>query len=581
MTPEEEAEQVREKISSDLKNWQEKFAKAADRGTEDLQERIKEITDRQIESQVLGVGEALVIQLEESSASEIAKVKKSTHKIIKSLPKELSETDVAKADDDLLKVIQSAGLAVKSKAQALRSWRQSLDEETQSLVGAASESTLEVIDNIRDLGLQEIGMRWAWMEGVTYKDWSKYSALKKTFDEWRNKVEAVAKDHVGLAKSREAGEDVESRGMLVAEETAKELSRLKEVCKWKIQAVDTSDDFSTRYIPAAAAGAGQRVLKKVNSASEQIIGSSKGSMESMVSQASQQVADAASSVTSQVVGTDLGAAEQAASKVSVVAYGSSEPMHASISNAASGKMDSASSKASEAVVFAQSKASEAGSDFVSSANEASTKASEIVVGTQQPTVDSIVSVASKKGDQAILRASEAIIGTPAPVHQSVASKALQSIESAASAISDGISRSSTTLTESDSSGSSSVSASASSIASKASKKVFSGAMAQKVGDRKPILDDIVSDEDLSYSEKMQSIVSQAGDKYTDITKAVSEALQKPTVSQGVGESATSLASEQYSSALAAASNALYGTQQGIGESVTSVASGRYAEAVAA
>ena len=40
-------------------------------------------------------------------------------------------------------------------------------------------STLEVLDGIRDLGLQEIGMRWAWMEGVTYKHWAKYHDLKR------------------------------------------------------------------------------------------------------------------------------------------------------------------------------------------------------------------------------------------------------------------------------------------------------------------------------------------------------------------------------------------------------------------
>ena len=107
-------------------------------------------------------------------------------------------------------------------------------------------------------------------------------------------------------------------------------------------------------------------------------------------------------------------------------------------------------------------------------------------------------------------------------------------------------------------------------------------MAQEVKGQMPIFDDVITDDENStYSEKMQNIVSQAGDNYADITRAVSEALLKATSTPGAIETATSLANEQYSSAIAAASSALYGTQPGTGESISSVASGKYAQAVAA
>ena len=526
LTPEQEAEQTREKIESDLKNWQEKFAKAADKGTEDLEERLKEITGRQIESQVLGVGEALVIQLEETSKSELAKLKKDILYLVKKFPEEYDDDDLGKASLSLSRFTRNAGLAVKEKAQALRSWKEKFDGETQSLVSAASESTLEVIDNIRDLGLQEIGLRWAQMEGVTYKDWSKYYAVKKTFDEWRSKVEAVAQEHEGLQKAKDASEEVESRGMDSAEKTAKELARLKEVGKWKMEAGDVSDDFSTKYIPPQAAAAAQKVVEKASSASEQ---------------ATEQASDAASSASSVVIGTEPGMAEKATSKVAEAASVASEQ-----------------------------------------ASVASEKASEAVVGTPQPKSERVVSAAKEKAEQVASDASEAIIGTPPPLHESIASEASDSAASAASAVSEAVSGSSTPITESVSSAASSVSSSASSAASKASKKVYGGAMAQKVGERKPILDDVISDDDDStYSETMQKMVDQAGDKYVDITNAVSEALMKATSTQGTVESASSVADEQYSKALAAASSVLYGTQQGTAESVTSAASEKYAQAVSA
>ena len=535
LTAEQEAEQIREKIESELRNWQDKFAKAADKGTEDLEERVKEITERQIESQVHGVGEALVIQLEETANFQLQKLKKDIQWLVQAFPEEYDDEDLGKASFSLARFVRQAGLAVKEKAQALRSWKENFDQETQSLVSAASESTLEVIDNIRDLGLQEIGLRWAQMEGVTYKDWSKYYEVKKTFDEWRSKVEAVAQKHEGLQKAKETSDDVESRGMALAEETAKELARLKEVGTWKMEAGDISDDFSTRYIPAEAANAAQKVMKKVSSASEQIAGTSQGTLESIISQATEQASDAASSASSAIIGTEPGLAEQATSKVAEAASVVSE------------------------------------------------SASEAIIGTPQPLSESVISAVKDKANKAASEASEAVIGTPPPVHESVASQVSESAASAASAVSEAVSGSSTPVTDNVSNFANSASSSASSVASKAAKKVYGGAMAQKVSsEQKPILDDVISEEDDStYSETMQKMVDQAGDRYADITNAVSEALMKATSTQGTVESVSSVADEQYSKALAAASSVFYGTQQGTVESVTSVASDKYAQAVIA
>jgi len=106
-------------------------------------------------------------------------------------------------------------------------------------------------------------------------------------------------------------------------------------------------------------------------------------------------------------------------------------------------------------------------------------------------------------------------------------------------------------------------------------------MAQFVEAKQVVFDDVLDDDDSTYSEKIQSMASEAGDRFSDITKAVSEALLKPTSTQGSVESVTSLAAAQYSKALSAASVAYYGTQQGTGESIASIASSRYADAVAA
>jgi hypothetical protein len=105
-------------------------------------------------------------------------------------------------------------------------------------------------------------------------------------------------------------------------------------------------------------------------------------------------------------------------------------------------------------------------------------------------------------------------------------------------------------------------------------------MAEHVEARDIIFDDIIDDsDDDTFSEKLRSMASEAGDRYADITRAVSEALLKPTSTEKFPM--TKLAAERYSSALAAASVALYGTEQGTGESVSSFVSSRYVEAVSA
>jgi hypothetical protein len=108
-------------------------------------------------------------------------------------------------------------------------------------------------------------------------------------------------------------------------------------------------------------------------------------------------------------------------------------------------------------------------------------------------------------------------------------------------------------------------------------------MAQFVEAKQIVFDDVVEDstDDDSFSEKIQSMASEAGDRFADITNAVSEALLKPTSTTGTIETVTVLAAEKYSSALSAASVALYGTEQGTGESVASMVTSRYADAVSA
>ena len=468
------------KITEDLQKWQEKFAKACDQAAEDLEQRIAEITTNQIESQAHGVGNALLVQLEEAGNSALNKAKSHIKELSEGLPEDAAEADFQSAYDEARSTIHSLGQSVKSKGEAILSWQEGYDEETDSLVRTQAKSTLSTIEHIRDLGLGEIGMRWAWMDGVTYQDWAKYKALRKEFDQWVDEVEHVATRHLGLKKAHEEGEIIHNKGMDMARKLVDEFNRLKEAAHYKIHMRDASDDFSKTELP---------VTKKAMSAAE-------------------------------IVKDAVAGSESTAS----------EAPSEGVLSSASEKIGAVSSDASSAAVSEASEASEAAASASSAIKDTVDDVSS-EVGDKAGTV---LDAAKHKTDQA----ESTIKGTPASESQPAASHTAQ--------------------------------------------KVLGGVSAGFVEAREAVLDDVIDDDSgLSASEKIQSVVDDLGDRAADVTKAVSEAIYGATPTQGTVESVTSVANDQWASAYAAASSALYGTEQGTVESLTSVASEKYAQAVTA
>lgn len=532
LTGQEQIAAARDRIASDLHTWQNKFAKAADKGSEDLDERVKDIISRLIKSEVDGEGRGLLTALNLTVEKEMAGFKSKVIKAVSSLSDESSTSEEDAAEQELQEAIRRCANSIRDRASAVRKWHTKFQTLTTQRAEAAADSTVDILNGIRDLGLQEIGMRWAWMDGVTHKDWRKYHDLKKQFDSWRDEVREVATKHEILQEAKKASDAILEDAMETASDAAMELVRLKDVAKWKIRARDATENFESRAMPAAAASAGSKVADKIDDASQTIVGGSQDTMQSIVEKGS----DAASVASSAILGSSQGTMESVASRATQAAA----DMASSASSAVAGSsQNAAESIISEATRSAASMASDASSAVIGESSS----------GALDNAAESVQSVTSQVGDSATSAA------------ESVASAASQ-VEHAAS------------------SGAENAASSASSIASSASSRVYGGAMAQKVSSRTPILDDIVDDsDDTAFSEKVQSVINDAGDRYADVTRAVGEALLGP--SQGTMESMSSIASEQYASALAAASSVLYGTTQGTAESITSIASERYSQAVSA
>ncbi|KAJ3472758.1 hypothetical protein NLG97_g10736 [Lecanicillium saksenae] len=230
---------VREMVAQDLESWQEKFAAQAEQGASEIEDSVDEISRRMIDEKANTVGVSLIQQLEETIEAEITALKEKINSLV-SRQLEGAGVDVK---EKTIQAVRAAGVAIKSKAQIIRGWREQYDEELQSTVLSTSDVHFSILDETRSLALQQIGMKWAWTDGVTYKDWAKYHELKSTLSDWTDELKQLIVTHPTLLEAQDAVQQLEDRGMTIAAAAAKQLASLKEVVQWKIDAEDSTDEF--------------------------------------------------------------------------------------------------------------------------------------------------------------------------------------------------------------------------------------------------------------------------------------------------------------------------------------------------
>ncbi|RGP75478.1 hypothetical protein FSPOR_586 [Fusarium sporotrichioides] len=540
---------AREMVAQDLETWQTKFATQADEGATDLEERVGEIAKRVIQEKVNTNGKQLFNDLETTIDREL-----------KGLRSKISALAGSKGDDadaEIVSAVRASGKTIKQKAQAIRQWRQTYDQELQETVVTVADVHFQVLDETRNLALQQIGMRWAWTDGITYKDWAKYHELKATLNEWTEQLKQLVVTHPGLLEAQDAAARVEDEGMEVASVAAKELARLKEVARWKVTAGDTSDNFDSDAMKLAAeqaiaakeadektpaqednaASSLSEAVEEATSEAEEVVEESWddfwGSLNAEpVKEEATQVAEAASSSASSIV-DEPNVIEKATEAVS----NSAESIASGASSIVSEGKESANSIAQKASETVESLSSTASESATAVSEEASSELSEVI--------DSATNVAesedSSMSNPLASEASETLIGDPFSIVSNGSEEPL---------VADGkeplveieedpvMHRDETPLSDQ----------------YEHVKPAFLGAAAQEVPHRQIVLDDYVD---------------------TDAIASATDA------AQSVYSNAVSRASEQYSSALSVVSAQIYGTPKPVHEQLLSSVSNSYDQAVSA
>ncbi|KAG9505259.1 hypothetical protein J7337_002225 [Fusarium musae] len=548
----EKRRKAREMVAQDLETWQTKFATQADEGATDLEERVDEIAKRMIEENVNINGQKLFDDLETTIDRELTGLR---NKIV-----ELAGTNADGADvnQQIVTAVRSSGMAIKQKAQAIRQWRQSYDQELQETVVTVADVHFQVLDETRNLALQQIGMRWAWTDGITYKDWAKYHELKRTLNEWTEQLKQLIVTHPALLEAQDAAARVEDEGMEIASVAAKELARLKDVARYKVAAGDTSDNFDIEALKLAA---------------EQAAAAKQAEAQTPVED------DSAASSLSEVVEEATSKAEEAEQNLEDFVASIAEPIEEEASEVAESASESVSSASS---VFDEPNIIEKATSAVSSSAESIASDASSLIFEGEESASSIAKEASETVESLSSTASE----SAAPVIGEASSELSEVVESATNVAKSEDSSMSTPLA---SEASEVLIGDTFSVVSNGSEEPL------EAGDKEPLVeieeDPLTHRDETPLSEQHEHVkpafLGAAAqevphrqivlDDYVD-TDAIASATD---AAQSVYSNAVSRASEQYSSALSVVSAQIYGTPKPVHEQLLSSVSSSYDQAVSA
>jgi hypothetical protein len=104
---------VREMVTQDLESWQEKFAQQAEDGAAAIEDSIDEIARGMIANNANTTGKGLVDQLQKTIAAETESLKSAISSIVAD---EMQGQHHEDAQEEIVKAIRSAGVAIKGKA---------------------------------------------------------------------------------------------------------------------------------------------------------------------------------------------------------------------------------------------------------------------------------------------------------------------------------------------------------------------------------------------------------------------------------------------------------------------------------
>ncbi|KAF3158647.1 hypothetical protein TWF751_001366 [Orbilia oligospora] len=223
----EQIEAARPQVEADLESWGAKFEEAGVKASADVVSQLDELCGK-----VMKEHGTLSTEILTDLEARIEKEYRDFEQGLGTLLDSPAETKYIMVGYDGLvgRTMQN----LKEKQTQIKGRTQELLMDTYQTTAKIVDAALAEMDSAHDIGMQELGMKWAWMEGVTYKDWAKYHDLKKAFGSLKTKVIRSGQGHKGLREVTDYAKSIDDAAADVLKVARVEVGKLEKLGRQRL-----------------------------------------------------------------------------------------------------------------------------------------------------------------------------------------------------------------------------------------------------------------------------------------------------------------------------------------------------------
>ncbi|KAF3166625.1 hypothetical protein TWF788_011585 [Orbilia oligospora] len=223
----EQIEAARPRVEADLESWGAKFEEAGVKASADVVSQLDELCGK-----VMKEHGTLSTEILTDLEARIEKEYRDFEQGLGTLLDSPAETKYVMVGYDGLvgRTMQN----LKEKQTQIKGRTQELLMDTYQTTAKIVDAALAEMDSAHDIGMQELGMKWAWMEGVTYKDWAKYHDLKKAFGSLKTKVIRSGQGHKGLREVTDYAKSIDDAAADVLKVARVEVGKLEKLGRQRL-----------------------------------------------------------------------------------------------------------------------------------------------------------------------------------------------------------------------------------------------------------------------------------------------------------------------------------------------------------
>lgn len=223
----EQIEAARPQVEADLESWGTKFEETGVKASADVVSQLDELCGK-----VMKEHGTLSTEIMTDLEARIEKEYRDFEQGLGTLLDSPAETKYVMIGYDGLvgRTMQN----LKEKQAQIKGRTQELLMDTYQTTAKIVDAALAEMDSAHDIGMQELGMKWAWMEGVTYKDWAKYHDLKKAFGSLKTKVIRSGQGHKGLREVTDYAKSIDDAAADVLKVARIEVAKLEKLGRQRV-----------------------------------------------------------------------------------------------------------------------------------------------------------------------------------------------------------------------------------------------------------------------------------------------------------------------------------------------------------